>query len=182
MVEEIRYRSYAGAGRNLGAVNVRRLSENYNTMYVDRYTSSSQYMTWAPPPLFLRQQRVLGNVAPKEEVAEASTANNKPFKLWWNDPEMKRRGRVAKYKFYGAEGKMKISLKKGYRWIKKKCLEIVRNLWDFNSSMDQKSQSKHSTFCTRIVWERRKTFYDYFACNVKQVGSQHACSPKCFYN
>lgn len=129
-MEEIRYRSYAGAGRKLGTVNVRRLSENYNTMYVDRYTSSSQYMTWAPPPappppIFLRQQRALGNAAPTEEVAEA---NNKPFKLWWNDPERKRRGRVAKYKFYGAEGKMKMSLKKGYRWIKKKCLEIVRNL------------------------------------------------------
>lgn len=132
-MEEIRHRSYAGAGRNLRTVNVRGLSENYNTMHVDRYASSSQYTTWAPPPappppLFLRQQRALGNAAPTEEVAEASTANNKPFKLWWNDPEMKRRGRVAKYKFYGAEGKMKMSLKKGYRWIKKKCLEIVRNL------------------------------------------------------
>ncbi|KAM5561065.1 hypothetical protein ABKV19_021931 [Rosa sericea] len=140
MVEEIQHRSYAGAGRNLEMVNVRRLSENYSTMYLDRY-NSSQYLSWAPPsvnpPPFLiervrrrqqqRDQCQFGKAEPNREVLEVPRSTNKPFKLWWNDAEIKRRGRVAKYKLYGSEGKMKMSLKKGYRWFKKKCLEIVSN-------------------------------------------------------
>ncbi|GMG99765.1 hypothetical protein Nepgr_001605 [Nepenthes gracilis] len=44
---------------------------------------------------------------------------------WLEDPEMKRRKRLTKYKIYSLEGKMKISFKKGYRWIKRKCHRIV---------------------------------------------------------
>ncbi|KAK7337699.1 hypothetical protein VNO77_18284 [Canavalia gladiata] len=43
---------------------------------------------------------------------------------WWNDPERKRKRRVAKYKLYSAEGKIKHSLKKGLRWLKIKCIKI----------------------------------------------------------
>ncbi|WOL15995.1 hypothetical protein Cni_G24777 [Canna indica] len=43
------------------------------------------------------------------------------------NPEMKRRRRVAKYKSY-AEGKVKESLRKGFRWIKVKCSELFRGL------------------------------------------------------
>lgn len=47
---------------------------------------------------------------------------------WWNDPERKRKRRVANYKFYTAEGKFKHSVKKGLRWLKIKCIKIVNNL------------------------------------------------------
>ncbi|KAL7235319.1 hypothetical protein ACSBR1_018757 [Camellia fascicularis] len=40
--------------------------------------------------------------------------------------EMKRKKRVVKYKWYAVEGKVKDSLKKGYRWFKRRCSEIVR--------------------------------------------------------
>ncbi|KAG0453603.1 hypothetical protein HPP92_024907 [Vanilla planifolia] len=43
----------------------------------------------------------------------------------FSDPEMKRRRRVAGYKIYGVEGKVKSSLRKGIRWIKGKCSELV---------------------------------------------------------
>ncbi|KAL6139169.1 hypothetical protein ACLB2K_064446 [Fragaria x ananassa] len=138
MVEDIGYRSYSGAGRNLEMVNVRSLSENYNTMYSDRYTPS-QCLSWVPPsatpPPFLveriRQQqhdhRQFGKAELKRGLAEVPRSKNKRFKLWWNDAEVKRRRRVAKYKLYGAEGKMEMSFKRGYRWFKKKCLQIVSN-------------------------------------------------------
>ncbi|PKA58383.1 hypothetical protein AXF42_Ash013889 [Apostasia shenzhenica] len=42
-----------------------------------------------------------------------------------SDPEMKRRRRVAGYKIYTMEGKVKASLRKGLRWIKGKCSELV---------------------------------------------------------
>lgn len=44
---------------------------------------------------------------------------------WWNDPEMKRRRRVAKYKLYSVEGRFKASIKRGFHWIKHKCSEIA---------------------------------------------------------
>jgi hypothetical protein len=39
--------------------------------------------------------------------------------------EMKRRGRVASYKAYAVEGKVKASIRRGIRWIKAKCSHIV---------------------------------------------------------
>ncbi|KAF8401369.1 hypothetical protein HHK36_012321 [Tetracentron sinense] len=48
------------------------------------------------------------------------------FKSWsFNDPEMKRWKRVAKYKAYSVEGKFKSSFRKGYRWLKNKCSLMV---------------------------------------------------------
>lgn len=47
-------------------------------------------------------------------------------KPWgFTDPDMKRRKRIARYKAYGVEGKVKASLRKGIQWIKNKCCQIV---------------------------------------------------------
>ncbi|KAL6657313.1 hypothetical protein ACP70R_005093 [Stipagrostis hirtigluma subsp. patula] len=44
------------------------------------------------------------------------------------DPaEMKRRRRVAGYKAYAVEGKVKASIRRGLRWIKAKCSTIVHH-------------------------------------------------------
>ncbi|URD80690.1 hypothetical protein MUK42_02344 [Musa troglodytarum] len=43
----------------------------------------------------------------------------------FSDPEAKRRRRVASYKAYAVEGKVKASFRKGFRWIKFKCSELV---------------------------------------------------------
>lgn len=47
---------------------------------------------------------------------------------WWNDPEMKRKRRVAKYKIYSVEGKMKTSWRKSYKWIKVQCSKIIHGI------------------------------------------------------
>uniref|UniRef100_A0A0D9V053 Uncharacterized protein n=1 Tax=Leersia perrieri TaxID=77586 RepID=A0A0D9V053_9ORYZ len=44
----------------------------------------------------------------------------------FGDPEAKRRRRVAGYKAYGVEGKVKASLRRGIRWFKRKCSGIFR--------------------------------------------------------
>ena len=36
----------------------------------------------------------------------------------FSDPEIKRRKRIALYKAYGVEGKMKVSLRGGFCWVK----------------------------------------------------------------
>lgn len=50
-------------------------------------------------------------------------------KPWgFTDGEMKRRKRIAKYKSYAIEGKVKASIRNGMRWIKNKCSQIVHGL------------------------------------------------------
>ncbi|KAJ6947552.1 hypothetical protein NC651_002051 [Populus alba x Populus x berolinensis] len=52
-------------------------------------------------------------------------------KSWsFNDPELQRKRRVANYKVYAIEGKMKGSLRKSFRWIKDTCTQVVYG-WRF---------------------------------------------------
>lgn len=55
--------------------------------------------------------------------ADSTQASEKPWRF--GDPEAKRKKRIAKYKVYGVEGKVKATLRKGLRWIKKKCSQIT---------------------------------------------------------
>ncbi|KAK2406445.1 hypothetical protein P8452_68756 [Trifolium repens] len=49
----------------------------------------------------------------------------KASKSWsFSDPELQRKKRVAGYKVYDVEGKMKGSLKKSLKWIKNTCNKI----------------------------------------------------------
>lgn len=56
-------------------------------------------------------------------AAAAAAAAAKPW--GFTDPEMKRKKRIARYKAYGVEGRVKASLRRGIRWIKDKCSQIV---------------------------------------------------------
>ncbi|KAF5454163.1 hypothetical protein F2P56_023846, partial [Juglans regia] len=106
-MEELGYHSYR-VDRNLEIVSVKALAENQIFVGGRSRPYSFEY-TFSPR---------------KHNTAKAT----KTSKKWWNDPEMKRRRRVAKYKFYSVEGKMKISLKKGMHWLKNKCIVMVRRL------------------------------------------------------
>lgn len=58
--------------------------------------------------------------------AEDSSKNNWGFNL---DPELQRKKRVAGYKAYAVEGRMKGSMKKSFRWIKTTCNQVVHGFW-----------------------------------------------------
>lgn len=47
----------------------------------------------------------------------------------FDDPELQRKKRVAGYKIYAAEGKMKGSLRKSFSWIKNTCTQAVNGWW-----------------------------------------------------
>ncbi|KAF9607218.1 hypothetical protein IFM89_033425 [Coptis chinensis] len=49
----------------------------------------------------------------------------KPSSWSLKNPEAKRKKRIAQYKFYSVEGKVKSSFRNGFRWIKNKCSQIV---------------------------------------------------------
>lgn len=106
-MEELGYRSY-GADRNVEIVSVKASAENRIFVGGRSRPCSFEYP-----------------FSPRKHNAVKAT---KTSKKWWNEPEMKRRRRVAKYKLYNAEGKMKISLKKGMHWLKNKCIMMVSKL------------------------------------------------------
>ncbi|KAK8654803.1 hypothetical protein V6N13_107401 [Hibiscus sabdariffa] len=53
---------------------------------------------------------------PKTTVSDSSSSCSRS----WSDPEFKRKKRVAAYKMYGAETKVKGSLGRTFRWLKDK--------------------------------------------------------------
>ncbi|KAF8036800.1 hypothetical protein BT93_C2499 [Corymbia citriodora subsp. variegata] len=55
--------------------------------------------------------------------AAGVAASSKPW--GFTDPEMKRKKRIARYKAYTVEGRVKASLRRGFQWIKDRCSQIV---------------------------------------------------------
>ncbi|KAI3964881.1 hypothetical protein MKX01_021777 [Papaver californicum] len=62
----------------------------------------------------------------RHKESHVSSSSRSTSSWSFNDPEMKRRRRVAHYKYYAVEGKLKSSFRKGFRWVKRKCSNIVR--------------------------------------------------------
>ncbi|XP_057733829.1 uncharacterized protein LOC130949004 [Arachis stenosperma] len=60
-------------------------------------------------------------------AVKTGNSKNKESKPNWNlnDPELQRKKRVASYKIYSVEGKMKGSLRKSFRWIKNTCSQAI---------------------------------------------------------
>ncbi|XVE51915.1 hypothetical protein DITRI_Ditri02bG0078700 [Diplodiscus trichospermus] len=60
------------------------------------------------------------------KIKKSKSSFGASSKSWsFNDPELQRKKRVASYKVYAVEGKMKGSLKKSFRWIKDTCTQVV---------------------------------------------------------
>ncbi|KAK8718143.1 hypothetical protein V6N13_045388 [Hibiscus sabdariffa] len=64
------------------------------------------------------------DLPPASTRKSQTSSNSKP--RGFTDPETQRKKRIAKYKVYTVEGNLKASLRKGLRWIKNKCSQIVR--------------------------------------------------------
>ncbi|KNA21171.1 hypothetical protein SOVF_045590 [Spinacia oleracea] len=69
----------------------------------------------------------------KKNRGFGSTSNsysNSTTKGWsLSDPELQRKKRVASYKVYAVEGKMKGSFRKSFRWVKHTCSQVVHGTW-----------------------------------------------------
>ncbi|KAL8214861.1 hypothetical protein R6Q57_004310 [Mikania cordata] len=65
-----------------------------------------------------------GGVRSPDFPARTSTSSAKPWG-GFSDPESKRKKRIAKYKVYTIEGRVKASFRKGIRWIKSKCSDFI---------------------------------------------------------
>ena len=67
-----------------------------------------------------------GSSAPGQRNGSGEGAMSSSSSSWWaGDPEAKRRRRVAAYKAYAVEARVKASLRRGFRWIKDRCTGVV---------------------------------------------------------
>ncbi|KAK9274491.1 hypothetical protein L1049_021740 [Liquidambar formosana] len=82
--------------------------------YASSYSSSTQL----PPPQM--------EMIKEAKLKKGKSTNGSSSKSWIiNDPELQRKKRVASYKVYTVEGKMKGSLRKSFRWLKDRYTEVV---------------------------------------------------------
>lgn len=58
---------------------------------------------------------------------EKSIARSKSWGI--TDPELQRKKRVASYKMYSVEGKVKGSFRKSFRWLKQRYTQVVYGWW-----------------------------------------------------
>uniref|UniRef100_A0A7N1A583 Uncharacterized protein n=1 Tax=Kalanchoe fedtschenkoi TaxID=63787 RepID=A0A7N1A583_KALFE len=57
-------------------------------------------------------------------------SSSSSFRNWgFSDPEFQRRKRVASYKAYAVEGRVKGSFRHGFRWLKDKYTKVVYGGW-----------------------------------------------------
>ncbi|OAY42376.1 hypothetical protein MANES_09G175200v8 [Manihot esculenta] len=90
-------------------------------MYANRSRSSFDHPSTGRPYYYSSKAS-----PPPPPPAHHHKNSSQSISTWWNAPETKRKKRVTQYKLYGVEGKVKYSLKKGFRWMKKTCSSIVR--------------------------------------------------------
>ena len=79
--------------------------------------------SYAYPP---RTQNNIDNNNNNSKFKKGKAGNGSVSKSWsFSDPELQRKKRVASYKVYTVEGKLKGSLRKSFRWIKETCDRVV---------------------------------------------------------
>ncbi|KAH6783004.1 ABC family ABC transporter [Perilla frutescens var. hirtella] len=85
--------------------------------YSVSYTSSYNHAAPAPAP-------------PPQKLKKGKSSNGSMSKSWsFNDPEFQRKRRVASYKVYSVEGKLKGSVRKSVRWLKCRYTQMVYGWW-----------------------------------------------------
>ena len=102
--------SYSGAGATTSAAVVHSMQ--------DLRCYSASYASSVHPT-----QNQKGNDV---KFKKGKSTNSSSSKNWsFNDPELQRKKRVASYKVYGVEGKLKGSLRKSFKWLKDRYTRVV---------------------------------------------------------
>ncbi|KMT04867.1 hypothetical protein BVRB_7g170350 [Beta vulgaris subsp. vulgaris] len=77
-----------------------------------------------------KKNRGLGSTNTSSSSSCSYNNSSSSTKSWsLSDPELQRKKRVASYKVYAVEGKMKGSFRKSFRWIKNTCSQAVYGWW-----------------------------------------------------
>ncbi|PRQ46881.1 hypothetical protein RchiOBHm_Chr2g0093771 [Rosa chinensis] len=99
----------AGGGPNSSAINGMQDLRCYSASYA------------CPPKMHNNDDSNTNN-----KFKKGKSANGSVSKSWsFSDPELQRKKRVASYKVYTVEGKLKGTLRKSFRWLKETCDRVV---------------------------------------------------------
>ncbi|XP_057477273.1 uncharacterized protein LOC130764979 [Actinidia eriantha] len=90
------------------------------------YSVNSYPSSYAPPP---QQTQMVSVKDLKLKKAKSTSGSSSNFNWGLNDPEFQRKRRVASYKVYSVEGKVKGSFRKSFRWIKNRYTQVVYGWW-----------------------------------------------------
>ncbi|PON95996.1 hypothetical protein TorRG33x02_082440 [Trema orientale] len=76
-------------------------------------------------------QTQMGNRDLRLKKGKSASGSSSSSKSWSfvGDPEFQRKKRVASYKMYSVEGKMKGSFRKSFRWLKDKYTQVLYGWW-----------------------------------------------------
>ncbi|XP_038884184.1 uncharacterized protein LOC120075092 [Benincasa hispida] len=76
-------------------------------------------------------QKYYGPPKIQESVKKGKSISGSSSKSWRfvADPEFQRKKRVASYKMYSVEGKMKGSFRKSFKWLKDKYTQMLYGWW-----------------------------------------------------
>lgn len=109
---------YSGVGPTTSSgININSSHSSSNNMQDFRCYSAS-YATSAHPAETQNQN--------ESKFKKGKSTNGAVSKSWsFNDPELQRKKRVASYKVYTVEGKVKGSFRKTFRWLKNTCTRAV---------------------------------------------------------
>lgn len=84
---------------------------------------SASYASSANPAQTQAQTQMGGNDV---KFKKGKSTNGSISKSWsFTDPELQRKKRVASYKVYAVEGKLKGSFRKSFKWLKDRCNRVV---------------------------------------------------------
>ncbi|BAH93578.1 uncharacterized protein [Oryza sativa Japonica Group] len=104
------------------------------------YYVTSTYSAPPPPPLWyddagsgkaskIKKKKAAATWPSSSASASTSASKGRVWGGLGDAAEMQRRRRVAGYRVYGVEGKVKVSLQSSMRWIKGKCTRVVDGWW-----------------------------------------------------
>ncbi|XP_028807044.1 uncharacterized protein LOC114761776 [Neltuma alba] len=103
---------------------------NGQTMQIESYYGG-------PGPCVMRSystsyvQTQMGPIPRGLKLKKGKSIAGSSFSKSWSikDPELQRKKRVASYKMYSVEGKVKGSLRKSFRWLKDKYSRVIYGWW-----------------------------------------------------
>ncbi|KAL5728714.1 hypothetical protein ACHQM5_001764 [Ranunculus cassubicifolius] len=119
-MEDYRSKSYGDRNMQIQSYNGGGGSQSSRASYgygphQDHRSYSASYASSMPP------------TDPKLKKVKSSGSSSK---IWnFNDPELQRKKRVASYKVYSVEGKLKGSFRKNWRWLKDRYSQVVYGWW-----------------------------------------------------
>ncbi|KAK9078474.1 hypothetical protein SSX86_002531 [Deinandra increscens subsp. villosa] len=106
-----------------GGMQIERYSGRFDPKLPDFRSYSVSYASSYKPNLDIV---VAGSGSGKNDFDPKKLGKSRIGSSWsFRDPEFQRKKRVAGYKVYSVEGKVKGSFRKSFRWIKEKYVHVV---------------------------------------------------------